>query len=224
MPEIQIMPSILAADQGHLAADCQRAEAAGADQLHVDIMDARFVANLSLSPLHTRAAREAVKIPLNVHLMMMEPQFYLEAYKKAGADTLLIHAEARCDAREVLKSIRELDMRAGITVNPETPAEAVFEFLDDGLVDEVLCMSVHPGFGGQQYLEYVEPKLMEIRRRSESVDLAIDGGISDQTVEQAAACGVNLFVAGSYLFKAEDMPAALADLRARARNHYGHRL
>jgi len=224
MPEIQIMPSILAADQGRLAEDCRRAEAAGADQLHVDIMDARFVRNLSLSSLQTQAARDAVRIPLNVHLMMMEPQYYLEDYQKAGAVTLLIHAEARCKVFELLVKIRALGMRAGLTLNPETPAEAVFEALEEGLLDEVLCMSVHPGFGGQRYLDYIEPKLIEIRRRAPELDLAIDGGISDQTVEQAAACGVNLFVAGSYLFGAPDMPAALADLRERAVKSYGARV
>lgn len=220
MPEIQIMPSILAADIGALSADCARCAAAGSDLIHVDVMDARFVRNLSLCPATVTAAKKASGLPQNVHLMMMQPQFYLDDYIKAGADTLLIHAEARCDCVALLKHIRAAGIRAGITVNPETPAEAVFPFLDERLVDEVLCMSVHPGFGGQSYIAQVEPKLAAIRRRADWVDLAIDGGITSETIIPAAAHGVNMFVAGSFLFKAPDMAAAIADLREKARTAF----
>jgi ribulose-phosphate 3-epimerase len=221
MPDIQIMPSILAADFGHLADGCKRAEAAGADQIHVDVMDGVFVPNISLGPDVVRMSTANVKIPQNVHLMVTRPQDHIQAFADAGSDTILIHIEAKCDVAETLAAIRSLGKRAGITLNPETPAESIFECLDNGWVDEVLVMSVHPGFGGQKYLAYVEEKIAAIRRRAEGIDISIDGGIDDATVEPAAAHGANLFVAGSYLFRQDDMAAAIADLRAKATANYG---
>ena len=221
MPDIQIMPSILAADFGHLADGCKRAEAAGADQIHVDVMDGVFVPNISLGPDVVRMSTANVKIPQNVHLMVTRPQDHIQAFADAGSDTILIHIEAKCDVAETLAAIRSLGKRAGITLNPETPAESIFECLDNGWVDEVLVMSVHPGFGGQKYLAYVEEKIAAIRRRAEGIDISIDGGIDDATVVPAAAHGANLFVAGSYLYRQDDMAAAIADLKAKATANYG---
>lgn len=152
--------------------------------------------------------------------MVTRPQDHIRAFSSAGADTILIHVESKCEVAETLSAIRALGRRAGITLNPETPAESIFEILDARSVDEVLVMSVHPGFGGQKYLSYVEEKVAAIRRRAPWVDIAVDGGIDGSTIVSAAAHGVNLFIAGSYLFRQADMATAIADLRAKAKSAF----
>jgi ribulose-phosphate 3-epimerase len=220
MPDIQIMPSILAADFGHLAEGCRRAELAGADQIHVDVMDGVFVPNISFGPDVVKMSAAHVNIPQNVHLMVTRPQDHIQAFIDAGSDTVQIHIESKCDVKETLALIRSLGKRAAITINPETPVESLFECLDNRWVDEVLVMSVHPGFGGQSYISSVESKISTIRRKAEWIDIAIDGGIDDVTGAAAAAAGANLFVAGSYLYKQDDMKAAIAELRDIARNNF----
>ena len=220
MPEIQIMPSILAADYGRLAEECRRVEAAGADQVHVDVMDGIFVPNISFGPDVVKMAAAEVNLPMDVHLMVTHPQYHTKTFAEAGADTILVHIEAPCDIPETLQQIRSFGKRPGITLNPETPAESIFECLDNRRVDEVLVMAVHPGFGGQKYMASVEQKVSAIRRRAPWVDISIDGGIDAQTIGAAAAQGVNLFVAGSYLFKQDNMAAAIADLRRKAQESY----
>ena len=220
LPPIRILPSLLAADTGRLADEARRAEAAGADALHLDIMDGHFVPNISFGPDVVAMARRTVRIPLNVHLMLSRPDLYAERFAKAGADTIQIHAEAECDVAETLRAIRALGARPAVVANPETPADALAPFLP--LADEVLCMTVHPGYGGQAFMDEVLPKvarvveLLRAAGRAESVPVMVDGGVARGTVGACAAAGARSFVAGSALFHAPDMAAETAALRAAA--------
>ena len=224
MPKIEIMPSILAADMGNLESAIRRCETAGADQIHVDVMDGVFVPNISMGPAVVAMADRVTGLPLDVHLMLIQPQNHVEAFAKAGSDTILIHIEADCDVEDTLKKIRGLGCKSGITVNPPTPVESIFSCLEKGLADEVLIMSVNPGFGGQKYMPVAEIKVAEIRRRFPDMLISIDGGIDLETVKPAAAHGANLFVAGTALFRAPDMRTAMADMRAKAEAVYCSKL
>lgn len=208
----EILPSLLAADFGRLSDEILRAEASGADALHLDIMDAHFVPNLSFGPdVVALAARTAPNFYRNVHLMMSRPDLYVEAFAKAGAQTLQIHVEADCDIHVQLKRIREMGMRNAVVINPETPADCILPYL--GEVDEVLVMTVHPGYGGQKFIESCLPKVAEIRRRMPALNVMVDGGINADTAVLAAKAGANQFVAGSYLFRQKDMKVAVDSMR-----------
>ena len=211
--KMEILPSLLAADFGRLADEIHRAEASGAEALHLDIMDAHFVPNLSFGPdVVALAANVAPGFYRNVHLMMTRPDLYLEPFAKAGAQTLQIHVEADCNLHVELKRIRAMGLKNAIVINPETPVDHLFPYLDE--IDEALVMTVHPGYGGQTFIEACLPKVTELRRLRPHLDIMVDGGVNGETAVLAAKAGANQFVAGSYLFRQSDMRKAVAAMRA----------
>jgi len=218
--EIQILPSLLAAETGYLAEGGRSAIEAGADGLHIDIMDAHFVPNLSFGPNVVDMARKEVDCYLSVHLMMDNPENYIRPFIEAGSDLLLIHIEPEYDVANALRDIRSMGVKSGITINPETNVEDIYSVLDDGLVDEVLVMSVHPGFGGQSFIPDVLPKACAVRDRCPDIDISMDGGIDLENCVDAARHGVNVLVAGTTLYKADDMRASIAEMRKRVSENY----
>ncbi len=210
---IQILPSLLAADVGALGAEIARVARSGADALHLDVMDAHFVPNLSFGPdVVALARRVAPGLFRNVHLMMTRPDLYLEAFARAGAQTIQVHVEADCDLHAELARIRALGLRAGLVLNPETPVGRVSPYLK--ACDELLVMTVHPGYGGQTFIADCLAKVTAVRARAPHLDVMVDGGVNAETAVLAARAGANQFVAGSYLFRQADMAAAVAALRA----------
>jgi len=214
---IEVLPSLLAADFGQLAAEIRRAEASGGDALHLDIMDAHFVPNLSFGPdVVALAKRVAPAFPRNVHLMMTRPDLYLEKFAKAGADTLQIHVEADCDLHVELRRIRALGVKPAIALNPETPIERIWPYLDE--VDELMVMTVHPGYGGQVFIDECLPKIAKARewftrRGRPDFGIMVDGGINAETGVRAVQAGANQLVAGSYLFRLPDMASGVRKLK-----------
>jgi ribulose-phosphate 3-epimerase len=213
----QILPSFLAADYGHLADEIRRVEDAGADQMHLDIMDAHFVPNLSFGPdVVALVKRVSPSLLRNVHLMMTRPDLYADRFIDAGATTVQIHVEADCDCWEVLKRIRARGIRAGLVSRPQTPVTALYPYLH--LCDEVLFMTVNPGYGGQAFMPEVLPKIAALRARIKSqeqaCDIMVDGGINLETAGACAQQGANQFVTGSFLFKQQDMSQAIRTLRS----------
>lgn len=212
MSKFEILPSLLAADFGHLTDEIQRAEASGAEALHLDVMDAHFVPNLSFGPDVVKlAAKVAPGFYRNVHLMMSRPDLYLEAFVNAGAQTIQVHVEADCDLHRELRRIRAFGLKNAIVINPETPAERLVPYLDE--IDEALVMTVHPGYGGQKFIAECLPKVSFLRTRKPGLDIMVDGGVNGETALLAAAAGANQFVAGSYLFRQADMRAAVEAMR-----------
>ena len=211
--QIQILPSLLAADFGILGAEISRVARSGAEALHIDVMDAHFVPNLSFGPdVVALARRVEPDLYRNVHLMMTRPDLYLEPFAKAGAQTIQIHVEADCDIHHELARIRAMGIRPGLVLNPETPDELVLPYLKE--CDELLVMTVHPGYGGQKFISECLPKITAVRKRMPRLDIMVDGGVNAETAVLAARAGANQFVAGSYLFKQLDMGASVDALRA----------
>lgn len=207
---VLVAPSILSADFGVLASEVQDVEKRGADWIHVDVMDGHFVPNLTIGPDIVSAIRRHTRLPLDVHLMIEEPERYVEAFRKAGADSLTVHVEAQGDCTKTLAKIRSIGARAGISLRPATPIERIEPYLAD--VDLVLVMTVEPGFGGQSFQEGMLEKVKALRPAFRG-HVSVDGGITSETGARARHAGASVLVAGTYIFRASDRTKAIASLR-----------
>ncbi len=217
--DIQIAPSILSADFANLERDVRMISEAGADWIHVDVMDGHFVPNLTIGPAHVKMLKRVTDVPLDVHLMIDNPEVQVPWYIDAGADSVTVHVEACDDAAAMLRTIRDAGVKAGISLNPETDASALAGLL--GLVDMVLVMSVHPGFGGQSFIENSPAKIAAIVEMCKAEGAAplieVDGGIGAVTASLVSAVGADVLVAGSAIFCADDPAVALRDIRDACR-------
>jgi ribulose-phosphate 3-epimerase len=215
---IKIAPSILSADFAKLADELAEIEAGGADWVHVDVMDGRFVPNITIGPLVVEAVRRSTSLPLDVHLMIVEPERYVNDFVRAGANTVGVHVETCSHLHRSLTQIREAGARASVVLNPATPAVSVENVLGD--VDQVLVMTVNPGFGGQKFIASMLDKIATLRRwideRGLDVALEVDGGIGPETIAAAARAGADVFVAGNAVFGAPDRAEAISALRKAA--------
>ena len=215
---IKISPSILSSDYGNLSSELKRMEACGADMLHIDVMDGHFVPNITLGAPIVKCIRKSSTLPFDVHLMISDPYKYIPDFVNAGSDIITFHAEADSDIEKTIDLILASGKKAGLSVKPKTPVEAVYPYLDK--LSMVLVMTVEPGFGGQSFMEDMMPKVSAVRseidRRGLDIDIQVDGGINKDTISIAAKAGANVFVSGNAIFSSDDAKKTIADFKARA--------
>jgi ribulose-phosphate 3-epimerase len=214
---IKLAPSILSADFAHLGQQIAEAERAGADRIHVDVMDGHFVPNISMGAPIVQSLRQVTRLPLETHLMISDPDFFLDEFTEAGSDSLLVHWEGNNNLHRTVQRVKALGKRAGVVINPATPASVLEEILPD--VDQVLVMTVNPGFGAQHFIHTTLPKIHRVRQMIDEIkpgcDLEVDGGIDATTAPLTVGAGANVLVAGSAIFSAsEGIAAAMKRLRA----------
>ncbi|EGA89491.1 ribulose-phosphate 3-epimerase [Planococcus donghaensis MPA1U2] len=212
---IKIAPSILAADFAKLGEEVVEVEKAGADWIHVDVMDGHFVPNISFGAIVLNAIRPLTKLPMDVHLMIENPDLYIEEFGKAGADYITVHVEACPHLHRTIQLIRSFGVKPGVVLNPHTPIETIQHILED--IDLVLFMTVNPGFGGQKFIHSVVPKVKQlsdiIKEKELSIEIEIDGGINEETIVACAEAGATVFVAGSAIYSKKDRAEALQAIR-----------
>ena len=210
-----IAPSILSADFSKLKQELASIEAAGADYIHIDVMDGHFVPNITIGPFIVEAIKRSTKVPLDVHLMIERPEDYIKSFRSAGADIITIHAEATVHLHRLVQSIKEEGAKAGVSINPGTPVEAIEEVLD--CVDLVLVMSVNPGFGGQQFIPHSIEKIKKLRKmldeRGLKTILEVDGGVKVSNIKKVSMAGADMFVAGSAVFGSTNYKKTIEAMR-----------
>jgi ribulose-phosphate 3-epimerase len=213
----KIAPSILSADFTRLGEEVEAVEKAGADYIHVDVMDGHFVPNITIGPLIVKAVKRVTQLPLDVHLMISDPDRYIGEFAEAGADILTVHAETLNHLHRSVQAIRNLGAKPSVSLNPATPLEPLDYILED--LDMVLLMSVNPGFGGQEFIPGVVPKIQRLKERIDreglSVEIEVDGGIGPDTINQVSQAGAEVFVAGSAIFGSKDYAETIRLMRKR---------
>lgn len=212
---VKIAPSILSADFAKLGAEVLDVEKGGADLIHVDVMDGHFVPNITIGPLIVEAIRPVTKLPLDVHLMIEDPDQYIEAFAKAGADYITVHVEATRHLHRTLHLIKSFGVKAGVVLNPATPVETIQHIIAD--IDMVLLMSVNPGFGGQKFIPEVLPKIKRVKElaaeKGAAIEIEIDGGVNPETAKLCIEAGATVLVAGSAVYNQEDRKKAIELIR-----------
>jgi ribulose-phosphate 3-epimerase len=212
---VKIAPSILSADFARLGEEIAAVERAGADYIHIDVMDGHFVPNITIGPLIVEAIRPVTKLPLDVHLMIENPDQYIENFAKAGADYITVHVEACRHLHRTIHHIKSFGIKAGVVLNPATPVDSIEHILAD--IDMVLLMSVNPGFGGQSFIPEVLPKIRKVKEMADAkgkeIEIEIDGGVNPETAKLCIEAGANVLVAGSAIYNKEDYEAAILSIR-----------